>query len=252
MAEGDRTIEAAGQSGDQPGTARDIPLYERLKADIKKRIETGEWPPHHRVPSENEIADTLNVSRMTANRALRELASEGVIVRVQGRGSFVATKKRSAPFMGVRNIADEITERGAIHTAEVILAQTEVCGHELAEAMNIEVGLSAFHSVILHHEDEVPIQLEDRFVNPAVAPDYLGQDFRATTPNAYLTRIAPISHTEQFVEAVLPQPWECKHLSIARSEPCLLIRRRTWSADRIVTSVRLLYPGSRYRLESSS
>ena len=219
-------------------------IYERLKADIKKRIETGEWPAHHRVPSENEIAETLNVSRMTANRALRELAMEGVIVRVQGRGSFVANKKRSAPFMGVRNIADEIAERGSTHRPQVILAQTEVCGHDLAEAMKIEVGMPAFHSVILHHEDDVPIQLEDRFVNPAVAPDYLSQNFQMTTPNAYLTLIAPISHTEQFVEAVLP--------AIARSEPCLLIRRRTWSADRIVTSVRLLYPGTRYRLESSS
>ena len=244
MFERDQTILASG--------SRDVPLYERLKADIKNRIETGEWPVHHRVPSENEIAETLNVSRMTANRALRELAMEGVIVRVQGRGSFVANKKRSAPFMGVRNIADEIAERGSTHRPQVILAQTEVCGHELAEALKIEVGMPAFHSVILHHEDDVPIQLEDRFVNPAVAPDYLAQNFQVTTPNAYLTLIAPISHTEQFVEAVLPQPWECRHLAIARSEPCLLIRRRTWSADQIVTSVRLLYPGTRYRLESSS
>ncbi|CDZ60269.1 histidine utilization repressor [Neorhizobium galegae] len=236
----------------QAPSLRDMPIYERLKTEIKHRIDTGEWPAHHRVPSENEIAQTLNVSRMTANRALRELAMEGVIVRVQGRGSFVAKKKRSAPFLGVRNIADEIAERGSTHGSQVILAQTEVCGHELAEAMNIEVGLPAFHSVILHHEDDVPIQLEDRFVNPAVAPDYLDQNFQEMTPNAYLTRIAPISHTEQFVEAVSPQPWECRHLAIARSEACLLIRRRTWSTGQIVTSVRLLYPGSRYRLENSS
>lgn len=244
MSEAEEIVPAAGP--------RDTPLYERLKADIKQRIESGEWPADHRVPSENELAETLNVSRMTANRALRELAMEGVIVRVQGRGSFVANRKRSAPFMGVRNIADEIAERGSQHGSQVILAQTEICGHELAEALDIPVGMQAFHSVILHREDDLPIQLEDRFVNAAVAPEYLDQDFRATTPNAYLTNVAPISHTEQFVEAVLPQPWECRHLAIARSEPCLLIRRRTWSGDRIVTSVRLLYPGSRYRLESSS
>ena len=63
--------------------------------------------------------------------------------------------------------------------------------------------------------------------------------------------IAPIAKTEQFIEAVLPQPWECKVLAIARSEPCILIRRRTWSNDLVVTSVRLLYPGSRYRLQSN-
>jgi GntR family histidine utilization transcriptional repressor len=244
MSEADHAVPSSG--------SRDTPLYERLKADIKQRIDSGDWPADHRVPSENELSETLNVSRMTANRALRELAMEGVIVRVKGRGSFVSSKKRSAPFMGVRNIADEIAERGSLHTSQVILAQTEICGHELAEALGVEVGSPAFHSVILHHEDDLPIQLEDRFVNAAVAPGYLDQDFKVTTPNAYLTQVAPISHTEQFVEAVLPQSWECKHLAIARSEPCLLIRRRTWSADRIVTSVRLLYPGSRYRLESSS
>lgn len=244
MSDGEKITQATGP--------RDMPLYERLKSDIKRRIEAGEWPAHHRVPSENEIAETLNVSRMTANRALRELASEGVIVRVQGSGSFVASRKRSAPFMGVRNIADEIKERGSVHTPKIILTQTEICGHELAEALEMEVGQPAFHTVILHHEDDLPIQLEDRFVNPAVAPDYLAQNFQAITPNAYLTAVAPITHTEQFVEAVLPHAWECKHLAIVRSEPCLLIRRRTWSSGKIVTSVRLLYPGSRYRLESHS
>lgn len=232
--------------------AYEMPLYKRLKMDIKKRIETGEWPAHHRVPSENEISETMQVSRMTANRALRELASEGVIVRVRGSGSFVASQKRSAPFMGVRNIAEEIKERGSAHTPKVILAQTEICGHDLAEDLGIEVGRSVFHTVILHSEDDLPIQLEDRFVNPAVAPAYLSQDFENTTPNAYLTSIAPITHTEQFVEAVLPQLWECKHLAIVRSEPCLLVRRRTWSFENIVTSVRLIYPGSRYRLLSTS
>jgi GntR family histidine utilization transcriptional repressor len=230
---------------------RAAPIYERMKTEIRARIETGEWPVNHRIPSENELVDTLGVSRMTANRALRELANEGVITRVQGKGSFVAPKKRSALALGVRNIADEILERGAVHRMDLILAQAETCGHELAAALELDIGAQSFHSVIVHNEDDVPIQLEDRFVNPAVAPDYLKQDFSRTTPNAFLTSIAPIAKTEQFIEAVLPQPWECKLLAIARSEPCILIRRRTWSQDRVVTAVRLLYPGSRYRLQSN-
>ncbi|MCM2477687.1 histidine utilization repressor [Rhizobium sp. CG5] len=235
-----------------PATDRhDAPLYERMKSQIRVRIDSGDWPVNHRIPSENELVDMLGVSRMTANRALRELASEGVIVRVQGRGSYVAPKKRSANMMGVRNIADEIAERGGVHSADLVLMQAEVCNHDLADALETSVGEAAYHSVIVHKEDDLPIQLEDRFVNALVASDYLQQDFRETTPNAYLSRVAPISKAEQFVEAVQPQPWECKLLSIARSEPCLLVRRRTWSSSILVTSVRLLYPGSRYRLESS-
>ncbi|CUX49497.1 Histidine utilization repressor [Agrobacterium genomosp. 13 str. CFBP 6927] len=232
------------------GRLSEIPLYERVKGQIKAKVANGEWPPHHRIPSENEIVDLLGVSRMTANRALRELATEGVIVRVQGRGSFVAPHKRSAGTMGVRNIADEIRERGANHHAVLILAQQEVCGPDLAGALDIEVGSPIFHSIIVHHEDELPIQLEDRFVNPNVAPDYLALDFNVFTPNAYLTALAPISRREQFIEAVSPQPWECKLLAVGRSEPCLLVRRRTWSATQAVTAVRLLYPGTRYRLET--
>lgn len=230
---------------------RETPLYERVKAHIKQHIESGEWPAHYRIPSEAELVEELGVSRMTASRALRELASEGVILRIQGKGSFVALKKKSAPFMGVRNIADEIAERGSTHSPKLVLAQAEVCGPDLADALRIDVGTSVFHSIIVHNEDDMPIQLEDRFVNPAVAPDYFSQDFSVITPNAYLTDVAPISHTEQFVEAILPQSWECKLLAISKLEPCLLIKRRTWSRGEVVTSVRLLYPGTRYRLESS-
>lgn len=232
------------------GDRSSLPLYERVKEQIKEKIASGQWLTNHRIPSENEMVDMLGVSRMTANRALRELATEGVIVRVQGRGSFVAPKKRSAGMMGVRNIADEIKERGSTHRPSLILAQTEVCGPDLATALEIGVGTKVFHSIIVHHEDDVPIQLEDRFVNAEIAPDYLMQDFTTLTPNAYLTAAAPISRTEQFIEAASPQPWECKLMAISRNEPCLLVRRRTWSSSRAVTSVRLLYPGSRYRLES--
>ncbi|GGB23796.1 hypothetical protein GCM10011505_01300 [Tistrella bauzanensis] len=249
-------IEATTPTPTGPDGLRDLPLYEQLKARIKARIEAGDWPANHRVPSENELVEALGVSRMTANRALRELATEGVILRIQGKGSFVAPAKRSAPFLGVRNIADEIAERGAVHTAVITLSQAENCGPELADALEVAMGAQVFHTVIVHREDDVPIQIEDRFVNPAVAPDYLAQDFHGTTPNAYLTALAPIARTEQSVEAILPKAWECRLLSIARTEPCLMVRRRTWSVAqraeaRVVTSVRLLYPGTRYRLESA-
>ena len=236
----------AGEDG-----LRELPLYEQLKARIKSRIASGDWPANHRVPSENELVEEMGVSRMTAHRALRELAAEGVILRIQGKGSFVAPAKRSAPFLGVRNIADEIAERGAAHTVAITLSQAENCGPDLADALEVAMGAEVFHTVIVHREDDVPIQIEDRFVNPAVAPDYLAQDFRGTTPNAYLTALAPITRTEQSVEAILPKAWECRLLAIARTEPCLMVRRRTWSGARVVTAVRLLYPGTRYRLGSS-
>lgn len=229
-----------------------VPRYEAVKQFIRGRIESGEWPAHHRIPSENDIVAELGVSRMTANRALRELASEGAITRVQGVGSFVAAHKGSTALLEVRNIAEEIRERGHLHTSRLNLLQEEAAGPEVADSLGLSTGARVFHSIIVHLEDEVPIQIEDRFVNPSVCPNYLKQDFQTTTPNAFLTLVAPITRTEQIVEAVLPKPWESKLLSIGRNEPCLMIRRRTWSEASHVTVARLLYPGTRYRLEGVS
>ncbi|MEI9986622.1 MAG: GntR family transcriptional regulator [Aliidongia sp.] len=60
-----------------------VPLYLGIKHMLMAKIATGEWPPRHRVPSENELVARLGVSRMTINRALRELAQDGVLLRVQ-------------------------------------------------------------------------------------------------------------------------------------------------------------------------
>lgn len=228
------------------------PLYVKLKDYVRSRVEAGEWKIGQRVPSENELVDILGVSRMTANRALRELADEGLVVRVRGKGSFVASKKRTSQFQSVPNIAEEITRNGGVHSARVILLQIETCDPDLAEALAVPAGSLAAHSIIVHAEDGVPMQIEDRFVNSECAPDYIKQDFNLVTPNGYLTRVAPIVKAEQHIEAVSAQPWECKLLAISKTEPCLLVRRRTWSTKGIVSSVRLLYPGSRYRLYSSN
>ncbi|MBA8900989.1 histidine utilization repressor [Phyllobacterium sp. P30BS-XVII] len=234
----------------QPDTRVRSPLYANVKRMILGRIHSGEWPPEHRVPSENELVAGLGVSKMTANRALRELANEGELVRIRGVGSFVAARKGHSTLFEVRNIADEIVERGHTHSAAVIRLAREKASCAVAEALDLSSGAAVFHSLIVHSENGVPVQIEDRFVNPAAAPDYLSQDFTALTPNAYLSANAPLSGSEHIVEAAMPSARECKLLGILRKEPCLAIRRRTWSGKSVVSLVHLVYPGNRYRLES--
>lgn len=227
------------------------PAYARVKQMITQQILSGTWPPNHRVPSESELVGELGFSRMTINRALRELTAEGFLVRMQGVGTFVAEpqEKGQAALFAVQNIADEITSRGHQHSTDVIVLEQVTATPERALALDVREGQPLYHSLLVHHENGMPVQIEERYVNPAVAPDYLEQDFTRTTPNAYLTEMAPMTEGEHLVEAVLATARECQLLKIEPGEPCLLIRRRTWSGRFLVSNTRLLYPGTRYRLE---
>ena len=97
------------QVGGPPGST---PLYERIKSQIIAQIESGAWRVSQRIPSENELVRLLGASRMTVNRALRELSDAGYLQRVQGVGTFVAAHRAHTHPLQIRNIAEDIRRRG--------------------------------------------------------------------------------------------------------------------------------------------
>ena len=225
-----------------------LALYQKVKNYILEKITNGEWPSETKIPSENQLVATLNVSRMTANRALRELTAEGHLIRIQGVGTFVAPPKPQASFLEIRSIADEIESIGGEHSCKVYVLRKEKAGKEIAQAMDIQKEDSVFHSIIVHSDSGRPVQLSDRYVNPYVAPKYLEQDFTKITPSKYLLENAPLQEVEHIIEAILPDRLTQDLLKIHANEPCLLLHRRTWSYDRIATKSKFTYPGTRYQL----
>ena len=153
------------------------PLYLQVKRHILDNIGSGKWGTSTRVPSENDIVKSFGVSRMTANRALRELRDEGVLVRIAGVGSFVADRHAHAHPLEIRSIADEIRHRGHVHRAEIVSLERIRAVADLAEDFGVAPRSELYCSVIVHFENDRPIQLEDRYVLPKLAPDYLKVDF---------------------------------------------------------------------------
>jgi len=166
-------------------------------------------------------------------------------------GTFVAQLHRISSTLTVRDVHDEIAERG--HRHEAVLHRLEALRATAEQAAEFELpaGTELFHSVIVHLENGVAIQCEDRLVNPASAPDYMSLDFSQTTPTHYLLQVAPLSEARYTIESTLPSESEAKLLGISRRDPCLVVKRSTLSRGRIVTTVRLTHPGSRYLLQGS-
>jgi len=227
-----------------------LALYEQVKAFITHKIQDGSWPAGHRLPSESELVAQFGVARMTVNRALRELVEQGRIVRVAGVGSFVAEDKPQSTLLQIANIASEIRARGHDYRCEFLVAERIAASPDVAVWLDLRPGESVFHTVCLHLENDIPVQLEDRHVNPRVVPNFLEQDFSVIPPSEYLVRNVPFDQIEHVVDAVLPTPEQAERLDMPVTDPCLLLTRRTWTRTTPVTMVRCLHPASRYRLGS--
>lgn len=233
-----------------PAAQMPLALYQQVKDHVLRKISDGSLAAGARVPSEQELVNEFGVARMTVNRALRELAEQGVIVRVAGVGSFVAEEKPQSTLLRIANIGEEITQRGHDHRFELLDMRRESASPEVAAALDLAVGASVFHLHGVHFENELPVQIEDRYVNPRLVPDFMDQDFSAVQPSVYLVRNVQYDQIEHVVDAILPTAEQARLLQMALDQPCLMLTRRTWLRGVPITWVHCVHPGMRYRLGS--
>ena len=224
------------------------PLYQQIKGEIKTNIGLGKWRPGQKLPSENELVNLLKVSRMTVHRALRELSSEGVLNRVHGLGTFISEVPRHASLIQLKDIAREIRDQGQKHSSRVIthlkIKAASTIAAEMQQAENSEV----YFLKAIHFQDEEPIQLEERYVNPLLVPDFMNIDFTAQTSTRYLMELFRPDEMEHRVKAIMPDSKTRNLLKMEELQPCLKLSRRTWKNNQVVTYVTMLYPGDRYDL----
>jgi GntR family histidine utilization transcriptional repressor len=211
------------------------PLYMQVKDHILGHIQSGTWAAGSRVPSENELVESFGISRMTANRALRELSADGYLARVPGVGTFVKEQTARTSLMELRNIAEEITDRGHKYSSRLLTREKVTANPILTGEFEWKSPQGLFHLAIVHEENGLPVQLENRWVNPHIAPDFL---------------TVPVDELEHSVKAMLPDAAQQELLDIKPHEPCLALHRRSWNQGQVVTVATLIYPASRYGLHS--
>src|SRR3569832_2060901 len=122
----------------------DVPAYEQVKEWIRGHIASGRWRPGDPVPSEAALMQRFGMSRMTVNRALRELSAEGLVNRVQGSGTTVAQLHRISSRLTIRDIHEEVVERGHVHTTRVLSIEKSRAGAELARSFGLKAGAKVF------------------------------------------------------------------------------------------------------------
>jgi len=238
-------------SEDTEGQADRIPAFLHIKNYLLAEIHAGNWKEGDAIPSEQALAKQFGVSRMTVNRAVRELTDEQVLSRIQGSGTYVAQHKYQATLVEIKSIAEEVRSRGHQHRSELHLLERSKANELMALPFGVKLGHPLFHSVIVHFENDIPIQVEDRWVNPDVAPDYMQQDFSVITPNEYLMSAAPLQGVNYSIEALSPPREIAEMLHIQQKDACLVLKRRTLSKGQAASVATMWHPGNRYQFAGS-
>lgn len=227
-----------------------------VKAALKQRIAQGGWQPGTRPSPGRELVPELGCVRMTVHRALRELEEKGLIERPEGSGSFAAELHPISNLVRVRDIAEAIAERGHVHAtrewrgcrvSRVSRVSRAAFDAGTASALRWVKGATVVRARLVHCENGVSIQFEDRHINPALAPEPLEHDFTGVTPSFLLFEPAPWIEAEQVVEAIVVTAEMARRLDVARGSALLMVSRRTMSQGAVTSVARHCHPGTRYR-----
>ena len=232
-----------------PSETAKLPQFALIKQYIQGHIDSGAWPAGTRTPSENELCSMFSVSRMTARRALQELADQGLLLRAPGLGTFVAEVEPLVPSLEIPNIVDQAIKAGTYSNRVISLGVITPSG-EIAELLHRVVDREIYQAIVVHLDKDQPIQWQTIYVNPDLAPAFLKQNYTKVTPDAYLDWIAPVTVTDHQLEAALPTPVQRRELGLTAesSAVCLQLNRRCWSKQTVRSYSQLIHPASHFRL----
>lgn len=223
-------------------------LHQRILEDIRARIVSGGWPPGFRIPFEHELTAEYGCSRMTVNKALSQLAKEGLIERRRRSGSFVARPRTQAAILDIHDIKGEVEGLGLPYSYSIGARQRRKATREDRERLDLDEAGPVLHLACRHFAGDRPFCHEDRVINLGAVPDAEHEPFHALAPGSWLIARVPWSAAEHVISATGADAATARMLDVDPGSACLVIERRTWSAGRPITHVRLTYPGGSHRL----
>lgn len=227
-----------------------IPLYHQIKTYLTDALENGQLKPGDRVPSERELTTRFSVSRMTARQALTELEAQGLLVRVQGRGTFAATPKIEQPLVGLTSFTEDMRRRGLQPASQILAVAERPAGRRIAGILGIAETAVVLRMERLRLAGGEPMAVETAHIPTALVPGLCEADLAGGSLYVVLRErygLHLVRATES-LEATPADSYVAGLLHVREGTPVLLRERVCRDPrDRIVEFVRSIYRGDRYR-----
>jgi len=226
------------------------PLYQQIIDDLTAAIQAGRFEPHQRLPSERELSEQYQVSRMTVRHALLALAREGIIYTRVGKGTFVAEPKIDQQLRTLTGFTQDVTARGSQPASRVLAASVVPATPEVAAALRLPPQAEVVRLTRLRLSDGVPLAVETTHLPFARFAGLLVHDFAAESLYAVLEDEygVALTHAEQVLEAAVGDAGENELLEVTPPAAVMRMQRLTVdSAGEPVEFVLSTYRGDRYK-----
>jgi GntR family transcriptional regulator len=219
------------QANPVPPTELAKPLYTQVYEYLAERIFSGALPPDTKL-SERELSRELEISRMTARRALTELVNEGLLIRRHGAGTFVAKPKVTYAPQELVSYTKALRSRGIGVTSQLLEFNVVPAGQRLAAVLRLDLGTPLYCVVRLRLANHVPSILERCYLPQERFPDLQEYDLERTSIHDILGQVYGLrmDRSDQTIEAVTASEILSRQLRIEEGFPLLLITRTAFPA----------------------
>jgi GntR family transcriptional regulator len=203
-----------------------VPLYAQLEQILHTRITSGEWSPGQRIPSENELNRIYGLSRMTVRGVLTKLVGDGLLVRVPGKGTYVATPKINAISPAYRGVREQLEGLGYETSTRLVSVGLETPSSGVRERLALGEEDETYVIVRVRSVQGEPISLHRSYVPARLAPGLDGHDVVANQLCVVLEEHygLPMKRVHEELEAVAVTSADAKHLGMRRGEPALQLQ----------------------------
>lgn len=226
-----------------------IALYHQLKNIFMDKIERKEWLPDTKIPTERELCELYNVSRMTVRLALNELQAEGCLYRKQGKGTFIKTPKIEQRLQSFYSFSEEIRKMGMTPSTSILRFETAESTENIAEALGIKPQDEVYVIKRLRLADHEPFALETSYIPVTLCPGLNIQHIESV--GLYKTLESQfgiiVNEAEEVFEAVIIDTESSRYLKTGKHSPGLLLHRTAGTSGRIVEFCVSLIRGDRYK-----
>lgn len=215
--------------------------HHEIRESILARIHAGEWKLGELIPGEAKLAEEYNCARTTVNRALRNLADEGLVVRKRKSGTRICQTHVRHAKLKIPIIREQVEATGQSYRHKLIKQRVARPPASIRSHLQLPAKTKALYLETLHLAENYPFAFEIRWLNIDAIPSVLQASLDQVSVNEWLVKSVPFSSGDVAFSAVNAGENIASALGTRVDQALFLIDRTTWLGSQFITTMKLYY-----------